>query len=448
MSSLANTTLSFKSFGKIDFSGGDLSSNCGLLLMGQFMDKMGITSFLKENFFDDSHRLKRHNDDDILLQLIYQNLCGYFTDDSAGHLAHEPIMNTILHKNRLASQPTISRFWHRLNDVSLIGANNLLKFVRKQAYSIQRPDEVIFDIDTTILPTYGTQSGGEYIHHYQEVGYHPMLCYDGNTGDLLKAELREGSMYCGNGAASFIEPLLAEYAQEYSDVKLLVRGDSGFAMPDLYETVEKYQNARYIIRLKDNAALQAKVQEAVAAYMEDCTGKDDFPPCFGEFRYAAKSWSRERRVVYKIELRKTEGACELFPVCTFIVTNRGDAPEEIVRLYCKRGNMENFIKESKNEFGFSHMCSHKQTTNENRLLVAGMAYNIFNLFRRLCLPKTWQSFRANELRMRMIHIAGRHIKHAKEKLFRLCSTYMYKEQFLHAYSSINHLDGLAPSDGY
>lgn len=444
MSSLANTTLSFKSFCKVDFSGGDLSSKCGLLPIGQFMDNMGITSFLKENFSDGSHRLKRHNDADILLQLIYQNLGGYFTDDYADHLAYEPVMTTVLHKNRLASQPTISRFWHRLNDVSLIIANSSLKFMRSQAYLVQRPSEVIFDIDTTILPTYGKQSGGEFIHHYQEVGYHPMLCYDGNTGDLLKAELREGSMYCGNGAAGFIEPLLAEYEQEYPDVKLLVRGDSGFAMPDLYDTVEKHSGARYIIRLKDNAALQAKVQEAVAAYMGNSAGKEDFPPRFGEFRYAAKSWSKERRIVYKIELRKTEGSCELFPTCTFIVTNREDAPEEIIRLYCKRGNMENFIKESKNEFGFSHMCSHDQTTNENRLLVAGLAYNIFNLFRRLCLPKKWQPFRANELRMRMIYVAGRHIKHAKEKLFRLCSTYMYKEQFLHIYNCINRLEGLVP----
>ena len=444
MSSLANTTLSFKSFCKVDFSGGDLSYNCGLMLLGQFMNNIGITSFLKENFSGDSHRLKRHNDADILLQLILQNLSGSFKDDTADQLAYEPIMSTILHKNRLASQPTISRFWNRLDDVSVISADLALKFMRKQAYALQCPSEVIFDIDTTILPTYGAQSGGEFIHHYQEVGYHPMLCYDGNTGDLLKAELREGSMYCGNGAADFIEPLLTEYAHQYPDVKLLVRGDSGFAMPDLYDTVEKHPGARYIIRLKNNSALQAKVQDAVAAYMEDCAGKDDFPPRYGEFRYAAKSWSKERRVVYKIELRKTEGSCELFPTCTFIVTNKDDEPKEIIQLYCKRGNMENFIKESKNEFGFCHMCSSDQTTNENRLLIAGLAYNIFNLFRRLCLPKKWQSFRASELRLRMIHIAGRHIKHAKEKLFRLCSTYMYKEQFLHTYNCINRLDGLLP----
>ena len=113
MSSLANTSLSFKSFCKVDFSGGfckvdfsggDLSSNCGLMLLGQFMNNIGLTSFLKENFSGDSHRLKRHNDADILLQLILQNLSGSFKDDTADQLAYEPIMNTILHKNRLASQ--------------------------------------------------------------------------------------------------------------------------------------------------------------------------------------------------------------------------------------------------------------------------------------------------------------------------------------------------------
>lgn len=64
--------------------------------------------------------------------------------------------------------------------------------------------------------------------------------------------------------------------------------------------------------------------------MKNREGKDDSSQCFVEFCYAAKSWSKERRVIYKIELRKTEGSCKLFPTCTFIVTNRNDVPKEIV----------------------------------------------------------------------------------------------------------------------
>ena len=440
MSSLADFGINVKSFGKIDFSGGDMSSDCGLSLVWQFMDSMGITSFIRENFSPNGFRYRDHSDSDILLQLLCQNMAGYPTDDAADHLAHDPVMKTLLNKKRMASQPTISRFRHRLGGTSQIELNDILKFMRRQAYRAQRPEDVVFDIDTTILHTYGKQDGGEYVFHYQAVGYHPLLCYDGNTGDLLKAELRDGNKYCGSDADAFVRPLLEEYRSEYPDVGVLVRGDSGFAMPELYDCVEGFTNARYVIRLKDNPALQKKVSSKIDDLTRKRSGKSDSPaPCYGEFNYKAKSWGRERRVAYKIEFRRSEGSAELFPSCMFIVTNRDDAPEKIIELYCQRGNMENFIKESKNEFNFESMCSKEKIINENRLLVAGISYNIFNLFRRLCLPKKWKSFRAGEVRLRVLRIAGRHVSHANEKRFRLCSTYPYKEQFCLIHHQIEYL---------
>lgn len=430
MSSLANLSINFKSFCKINFSGGDMSSDCGLLLIGQFMKSMGITSFIQKNFGADAPKRGKHSDADILLQLLYQSMAGYSTDDAADHLAHDPVMKTLLHKTRLASQPTISRFRHRLGYVSQIELNDILAFLRRQAYKVQRPREVVFDVDTTILRTYGKQDGSEYIYHYGDVGYHPILCYDGNTGDLLKAELRDGSMYCGKGAAEFVRPLLEEYQRDYPGIRVLVRGDSGFAMPDLYECVEAFSNASYIIRLKANTVLQEHVQDAASALMREHAGKPGLPaPRYGEFLYAAGTWSRERRVVYKIELRRSEGAIELFPACTFIVTNRDDSPEKIFKVYPNRGNMENFIKESKNEFNFESMCSREKTVNENRLAVSAIAYGIFNIFRRLSLRGDWKKFRASEIRLRLLHIAGRYVSHSGERLFRLGSAYPYKVQF-------------------
>ena len=443
MSSLADLSINFKPFCKVDFSGGDLSSDCGLLLIGQFMNSMGITSFIKENFGADTSKRSKHSDADILMQLLYQNMAGYTTDDTADHLAHDPVMKTLLHKDRLASQPTVSRFRHRLGHVSQIELNSVLEFLRRQAYRVQRPKDVVLDVDTTILRTYGKQSGAEYVYHYGKDGFHPMLCYDGNTGDLLKAELRDGSMYCGNGAADFIRPLLEEYRENCPGVSVLVRGDSGFAMPDLYECVEDFSNARYVIRLKSNSVLQDHVQEEASAFMDEHSGKP--APRYGEFSYAARSWGRERRVVYKIELRCSEGSLELLPTCTFIVTNRNDAPDRIVKLYQERGNMENFIKESKNEFNFESMCSREKIVNENRLAVSAIAYGIFNLFRRLSLQGKWKSFRASEVRQRLLHIAGRYVSHAKEKILRLCSTYPYKMQFSCVHHQIDDLDGIVSS---
>jgi len=50
---------------------------------------------------------------------------------------------------------------------------------------------MLFDLDSTLLNTYGRQEGEGFNYHYQAHGYHPLLCFDCLTGDLLKAELRD-----------------------------------------------------------------------------------------------------------------------------------------------------------------------------------------------------------------------------------------------------------------
>ena len=55
------------------------------------------------------------------------------------------------------------------------------------------------------------QEGEGFNYHYQGHGYHPLFCYDGLTGDLLKAELRDGTQYCSKDADQFMIPLMQEY---------------------------------------------------------------------------------------------------------------------------------------------------------------------------------------------------------------------------------------------
>ena len=94
---------------------------------------------------------------------------------------------------------------------------------------------MLFDLDSTLLNTYGHQEGAAFNYHYQAHGYHPLLCFDGITGDLLKMELRDGTHYCSKDADKFMTPLLKEYRTKYPSLPLYLRGDSGFAAPELYE---------------------------------------------------------------------------------------------------------------------------------------------------------------------------------------------------------------------
>ena len=160
---------------------------------------------LKQLFKTNDHSSCRiHSDSDNLMPMVCQITAACFEDDCADELTNDPVMTAILDKDTLASQPTLSRFWNRMDEDTLSQLDMLQSKMREIVYSIKHPEHMLFDLDSTLLNTYGNQEGEGFNFHYQAHGYHPMLCYDGLTGDLLKAELRDGTKYCSNGADQFM----------------------------------------------------------------------------------------------------------------------------------------------------------------------------------------------------------------------------------------------------
>ena len=106
---------------------------------------------------------------------------------------------------------------------------------RKIIYSIQMPQAVILDLDSTLLDAYGKQEGRAFNFHYQSNDYHPLVCYDGVTGDLIKIQLRDGTQYSCTGVVDLLQPILNEYLNDYPKIRILLRGNSGFATPDRYK---------------------------------------------------------------------------------------------------------------------------------------------------------------------------------------------------------------------
>ena len=275
---------------KINFDGGDLSSDAELLLFKEFLFKIGAVKLVNRMFkTNDTAWFRIHKDDANLMQVIYQIISSYFEDDCADELTNEPVMTAILEKEALASQPTLFRFFNRMDEDTLSQPRQTIRELRKVIYSIKKPEFMLFDIDSTLLDTYGNQEGEGFNCHYQAHGYHPLLCYDGLTGDLLKAELRDGTMYRGKEADLFMKSLLEEFADDFPDMPLYLRGDSGFASPDLYEVLED-KNCKYAIRLKENARLRELAEEEnQALYRATRSNQVDYAVEYGEFLYQAGS---------------------------------------------------------------------------------------------------------------------------------------------------------------
>lgn len=437
MSSLDALQLESNSKIKINFDGGDLSSDSGLLLIKEFAHKFGFHKHVS-NFKTDDKISRRHKDDQNLCQMVYQIIAGYFQDDDADELTNEPVFTNILGKTALASQPTLSRFWNRMNEDTLPKFDAITKAMRSSAYKIKRPKQVLLDLDSTLLNTYGKQEGEGFNYHYSAHGYHPLLCYDGLTGDLLKAELRDGTDYSSTGVVDFMQPLLDEYFKEYPDTTLYLRGDSGFATPDLYKQCET-NGVSYAIRLKANSVLYDNAKhlddEILEAMKDDMTR---YIVRYDEFYYKAGKWEYPRRVVVKVE----KPFNQLTTQYSFIVTNMDLKPEEILRYYRNRGTMENFIKESKSGFGFASTGSKSKVVNANRLQLHVLAYNLFNCFRRLVLPKSMRKMQIDTIRLKLLKIASKIVKTARYIYFKLCSSCSYKDEFYETLETIRQLPQL------
>ena len=432
-------TLSLESNRKINFVGGDLSSDAGLLLIKEFVSKLGIDKLFRQSFkTNDSALFRYHTDKENLLQMIYMIIAGYFEDDASDELTNDPVFKAVLNKDTLASQPTISRFHNRMDEDSLNQFLSINQILRKKVYSIQMPEAIILDLDSTLLNAYGKQEGRAFNFHYQSNGYHPLVCYDGLTGDLIKIQLRDGTKYSSTGVVEFLQPILDEYLEDFPEIKLLLRGDSGFATPGLYKQCEE-NGTGYVIRLKENAILRDKASYLVDE-LDEITknNKVDYAVVYGEFMYQAGPWPYERRVVCKVE-KPEKPENQMTYMYTFIVTNMESSPEYLIKFYCKRGLMENFIKESKTGFDFASVSSHARIVNANRLQIHALAYNIFNWFRRLALSANMRKQRIDTVRLKLLKIAAKVIRSARYITFKLCSSCPYKDEFYKTLSNISNL---------
>lgn len=427
MNSLLHRYMNFNSSIEINFEGGELTSDAGLLLYRDFDEKLGFTSCLKQHLIMDSDAYCRlHSSSSLAIQKIYQCLAGYFNDSCANELINDPLLKAVLEKESLASQATLSRFNNSLTSETITIFEEICRILQERIHNYEKPEQMILDIDSTHFDTYGNQEKSDYNAHYQTTGFHPLVMFDGLTGDLIKAELRAGNVYTSNNVVNFMQPVLEHYNKNHSEMLLYVRADSGFAVPELYDLIES-NHYQYAIRLKLNKSLiklaECYTEDLMKLCQEDLVS---YKCIYGEIDYKASSWSKARKVAVKIE--KPYG--QMTPIYTFIVSNMNLSAKEIIKFYCNRGTMENFIKEGKMGFSFDKMSSTSFIVNSNKLQISVLAYNFNNWFRRLCMKNHIKSFRMDTIRNKVIKVAAKIVRHARKIAFKLCSSYPYKNVFI------------------
>ena len=419
----------------VSHDGGRLSSDSGLILIDELMDAFQFTQLSKKIVrFNDSRKYWTHTNHKLLKQLVLQIVAGYNTDSAANILQHDPVLQTLSIDEPLASQSSISRFYDRVVVETILTLQVLNQDLIDKARLVRNDTNMIIDLDSTHSDTFGHQEQTAYNAHYGTNGYHPLVAFDGLTGDFLKAKLRSGNQYTSKGVKEFLEPLLAHYNQTIPTTDILVRGDSGFATPDVYDLCDLYEN-QYVIRLKANRNLYRLAEEFV--FYDNQHPWDEKEVYYHSVSYQASSWFKPRRVC----IRSTREVGELLFKHSFIVTNFSEniSAKRVFETYNKRGTMENYIKEAKNSFFFDKTDSPRFIENEARMMISLLAYNLVNFLRTLCFEPKSKGLQVNTIRLRLFKVAGKLVNTARQTYLKLSSYHVHQREFYAVFRKIQRI---------
>jgi hypothetical protein len=364
-----------------DFSGGDLSSDGGMMLLKQVDERIGLTRAAAAVLSDprDPGRIV-HPMRQLLAQRIYGLCCGHEDLNDHDWLREDVLMQTALGRvDALASSPTLCRMETRATQAQAWALHEVLvaQFI---ASHDSAPSGLVLDIDASDIPLHGEQQLREFHGYYDQHCYLPLYVFCGQA--LLACYLRRSRIDGAKNATALIKLLIGRLRQAWPDVPIIVRGDSGFCRQRLMRWCERH-GVGYVLGMARNARLEAIVSMAeldLAEHYLDCGIKQRE---VGEFSYAADSWDRERRVITRLEYGPQGNNPR------FVVTNvHGEAAALYDQLYCQRGEAENRIKETQLDLFGTRASCHKFRANQFRLLLAALAYTLMQRLRALALSGT------------------------------------------------------------
>jgi Transposase DDE domain group 1 len=387
------------------FDGPQLTSDGGLCWLSEADTALGLCAALAVHIPEWRHRSVRHSLETLIRQRVFQIACGYEDQNDADTLRADPLLKLVCGRlpddADLASQPTLSRLENAVDFKACYRlAVALVELYLQEREREGIPEHIILDLDGTDDPAHGKQEGVAYHGFYDQYMYHPLLVFDGDTGQLVTAVLRPGTVHASRGAVAVLKRIVRLTRRRWPKVVIEVRADSGFAVPALYAYLET-ERIPYTIGLASNSRLHTMAEPLAKEVTQQRDETGEKVRLFAEGSYQAGSWGHERRVVYKAE------ALEKGLNLRFVVTTREDPPEALYAWYTRRGDRpELCIKDLKEGCFADRLSCHAFWANQFRLLLYAAAYWLLDTIRRWLARLHERHLQLTTLRLRLIKIGG------------------------------------------
>ena len=442
------------------FDGGTITSDAGGLLLREVEAASGVLASLATCF--DDHRdpeLIEHSVEELVKQRVFALALGYEDLNDHDQLRADPLLAVLVGKEDptgqdrvdpgdrgkpLAGKSTLNRL--ELTPVGADAGHRYKKIVARHGdierwfveaflkFTPEPPSEIVLDLDATDDPLHGHQSGRFFHGYYKNYCYLPLYIFCGEH--LLCAKLRPSDIDAAAGSAKQVARIVEQIRERWPQVRILLRGDSGFCRENLMCWCEEHQ-VDYLFGLAKNGRLTRilgkELHEAQCSF--EATGQP--ARVFKDFTYRThKSWSRQRRVVGKAE-HLAKGANPRF-VVTSLWADREPAQSLYEERYCARGEMENRIKEQQLYLFADRTSCRSMRSNQLRLWLSSAAYVLLAALRQHGLTDTSLGHaRCDTIRLKLLKIGAVVRVTVRRVWFSLAESCPYQTIFAQVLANLN-----------
>src|SRR5712672_4343145 len=282
------------------FDGGTISSDGGAFLLRQTDQRLNLLPRLAECFLDGRNQnLVEHSVREMLSQRVYGLALGYEDINDHEQLRTDPVFSILAGREELdeplAGKSTLNRmelgagtkdrykkitFWKEAMDELLVKV-----FIESHESA---PAEIVLDVDTTDLPLHGKQEGRFFHGYYDNYCYLPLYIFCGEH--VLCARLREADHDAAFGSLGEIQRIVTQIRTAWPEVKIILRGDSGFCRNALMMWCEANQ-VDYLFGLAKNKRLRRIIDLQMWQATQQWNETQKPARIFTEFEYETrKSW--------------------------------------------------------------------------------------------------------------------------------------------------------------
>ena len=439
------------------FDGGRITSDGGVLLLRQVVEKTGIIDEFACCFTDsrDPRRVK-HSLTELLAQRVLALALGYEDLNDHDDLRYDPALALAVGKTNimsagrkddapatpLAGKSTLNRL--ELGTLAAGPAQKRYKKITLDPEAIENffvdvfldsfdkpPKRIVLDFDATDDPIHGRQEGRFFHGYYKTYCYMPLYVFCGEH--LLCAKLRPADIDGAYGTEQELERIAGLIRRRWPHVKIILRGDSGFCRDSIMASCES-NGVDYVLGLAKNTRLKSIIADELAEAESAHDRSGHAERVFAHFDYRTlTSWSRARRVIAKAE-HLDKGSNPRFIVTTL----DGDARHLYEDIYCARGEMENRIKEQQLYLFADRTSTHWMGSNQIRLWFSSLAYTLLQTLRRVGLKGTQMAkAQCHTIRRKLLKIGAIVQVTVRKVWVRLSESYPFARLFERVHANLS-----------